>query len=315
MPGVIAVVTGELLAQHKLAWMPTLSGDTQAVLATDKVRFQGQEVACVIAETKYVAEDAAALIECRLRAAPGDHHPAAGARAGAPADPRREGGPDRQPDLPLGSGRQGRDRRGVRESRKGREPRDLLPALPSVAAGDLRHRGRRQPRDRQRDDVHDAPGAARTSHALRDRRRAARAEHPDHLPRHRRRLRQQGADLSRLRRRHRGIAAHRTSGEVGRGPHRQPHLDRVRPRLLHGRLGRDRREREVHRASRATCSATTAPSSRMRSRASSRPASSISSPARTTSRRRTSSPTAPTRTRRPVASLIAARSASPRRPT
>src|ERR1700680_1481047 len=58
MPGVIAVVTGELMAQHKLAWMPTLSGDTQAVLATDKVRFQGQEVAAVVAETKYQAEDA-----------------------------------------------------------------------------------------------------------------------------------------------------------------------------------------------------------------------------------------------------------------
>jgi carbon-monoxide dehydrogenase large subunit len=58
MPGVIAVVTGDLMAQHKLAWMPTLSGDTQAVLATDKVRFQGQEVAAVIAETKYQAEDA-----------------------------------------------------------------------------------------------------------------------------------------------------------------------------------------------------------------------------------------------------------------
>src|SRR5215207_4997786 len=34
MPGVIAVVTGELMAQHNLAWMPTLSGDTQAVLVT-----------------------------------------------------------------------------------------------------------------------------------------------------------------------------------------------------------------------------------------------------------------------------------------
>jgi aerobic carbon-monoxide dehydrogenase large subunit len=63
VPGVVAVVTGELLAQHKLAWMPTLSGDTQAVLATDKVRFQGQEVACVIANDPYVARDAAALIE------------------------------------------------------------------------------------------------------------------------------------------------------------------------------------------------------------------------------------------------------------
>src|SRR2546423_13084327 len=63
LPGVVVVVTGEILAQHKLAWMPTLSGDTQAVLATDKVRMQGQEVACVIAEDVYVARDAAGLIE------------------------------------------------------------------------------------------------------------------------------------------------------------------------------------------------------------------------------------------------------------
>src|SRR5437588_7557834 len=62
-PGVVAVVTGELLAQHNLAWMPTLSGDTQAVLATDKVRMQGQEVACVIAEDLYVAHDALELID------------------------------------------------------------------------------------------------------------------------------------------------------------------------------------------------------------------------------------------------------------
>jgi aerobic carbon-monoxide dehydrogenase large subunit len=63
LPGVVAVVTGEALAAHNLAWMPTLSGDTQAVLATDKVRFQGQEVAAVVAETAYVAKDALELIE------------------------------------------------------------------------------------------------------------------------------------------------------------------------------------------------------------------------------------------------------------
>src|SRR6266849_10376114 len=63
VPGVVAVVTGALLEQHKLAWMPTLSGDTQAVLATDKVRYQGQEVACVIATDPYVARDAAQLID------------------------------------------------------------------------------------------------------------------------------------------------------------------------------------------------------------------------------------------------------------
>jgi carbon-monoxide dehydrogenase large subunit len=63
LPGVVAVVTGEDLAAHNLAWMPTLSGDTQAVLATDKVRFQGQEVAAVIAEDPYIAKDALELIE------------------------------------------------------------------------------------------------------------------------------------------------------------------------------------------------------------------------------------------------------------
>ena len=60
--GVIAVVTGELLAGYNLSWMPTLSGDTQAVLATDKVRFQGQEIAAVIATDRFIAEDAATLI-------------------------------------------------------------------------------------------------------------------------------------------------------------------------------------------------------------------------------------------------------------
>jgi carbon-monoxide dehydrogenase large subunit len=63
LPGVVAVVTGDLLAQYNLAWMPTLSYDTQAVLATDKVRFQGQEVAAVIAESAYIAKDALELID------------------------------------------------------------------------------------------------------------------------------------------------------------------------------------------------------------------------------------------------------------
>jgi carbon-monoxide dehydrogenase large subunit len=63
LSGVVAVVTGELMAAHKLAWMPTLSGDTQAVLATDKVRYQGQEVAAVIATDPYIARDALPLID------------------------------------------------------------------------------------------------------------------------------------------------------------------------------------------------------------------------------------------------------------
>jgi len=84
VPGVVAVVTGELMAQHNLAWMPTLSGDTQAVLATDKVRFQGQEVACVIAETKYIAEDAVQLIDVDYEPLPAVVTPQQALAPGAP---------------------------------------------------------------------------------------------------------------------------------------------------------------------------------------------------------------------------------------
>ncbi|MEX0984777.1 MAG: aerobic carbon-monoxide dehydrogenase large subunit [Actinomycetota bacterium] len=84
VPGVIAVVTGELMAQHNLAWMPTLSGDTQAVLATDKVRFQGQEVAAVIAEDPYVARDALELIDVDYEPLGVVVNPQAAAAEGAP---------------------------------------------------------------------------------------------------------------------------------------------------------------------------------------------------------------------------------------
>ncbi len=62
-PKVVAVITGEDLAAQNLAWMPTLSNDVQAVLATDKVRFQHQEVAFVVAEDRYSARDALELID------------------------------------------------------------------------------------------------------------------------------------------------------------------------------------------------------------------------------------------------------------
>jgi carbon-monoxide dehydrogenase large subunit len=63
LSGVHAVITGNDLAEQGLAWMPTLAGDTQAVLATDKVRFQGQEVAFVVADSTYIAQDALELID------------------------------------------------------------------------------------------------------------------------------------------------------------------------------------------------------------------------------------------------------------
>jgi carbon-monoxide dehydrogenase large subunit len=69
-PKVRAVITGEDLAAQGLAWMPTLSADTQAVLATDKVRFQGQEVAFVVADDHYAARDALELIDVEYEPLP-----------------------------------------------------------------------------------------------------------------------------------------------------------------------------------------------------------------------------------------------------
>ncbi|MEO8906750.1 MAG: aerobic carbon-monoxide dehydrogenase large subunit [Microbacteriaceae bacterium] len=62
-PGVKAVITGKDLEGLGLAWAPTLSADVQAVLVTDKVRFQGQEVAFVIADDRYAARDALEYID------------------------------------------------------------------------------------------------------------------------------------------------------------------------------------------------------------------------------------------------------------
>ena len=84
-PKVHAVITGRDLEARGLAWMQTISADTQAVLATDKVRFQGQEVAFVIAEDHYSARDALELIDVEYELLP------------AVVDPRRA----LEPDAPL----------------------------------------------------------------------------------------------------------------------------------------------------------------------------------------------------------------------
>ena len=49
VPGVLAVITGKDLEKYNLHWMPTLMSDTQMVLPVDKVMYQAQEVAAVLA--------------------------------------------------------------------------------------------------------------------------------------------------------------------------------------------------------------------------------------------------------------------------
>jgi carbon-monoxide dehydrogenase large subunit len=69
-PKVVAVIIARDLEALGLAWMPTISYDTQAVLAGDKVRFHMQEVAFVIARDAYAAQDALSLIAVRYDVLP-----------------------------------------------------------------------------------------------------------------------------------------------------------------------------------------------------------------------------------------------------
>src|SRR6201987_3870204 len=70
LTGELAVLTASDLKPLSLHYMPTLAGDVQAVLAEEKVLFQNQEVAFVVAETREAAADGADLVEVDYEALP-----------------------------------------------------------------------------------------------------------------------------------------------------------------------------------------------------------------------------------------------------
>ena len=70
IPGVLAVITGKDLEQYNLAWMPTLMGDTQMVLPVDTVKFDGQEVAAVLATDRYTAADGVSAVDVEYEPLP-----------------------------------------------------------------------------------------------------------------------------------------------------------------------------------------------------------------------------------------------------
>ena len=227
LEGVVAVVTGELLAQYNLAWMPTLSGDTQAVLATDKVRFQGQEVAAVVATDPYIAWDALELIDVDYDVLP------------AITSPQQSLAEDA---VLIRDDKEGQTSNLVYEWESGDAAAteaafakaDRVVALETFyprshpAPLDVRVPRRRQLGHWSGDDLHDVAGAPCNSHSARHGRGIARAEHPRHQSGSRGRVRQQGAGLPGLRHRDRRLIGHREAGEVDRDPQREPDLDRVR---------------------------------------------------------------------------------------
>ena len=62
-PGVLAVIDGPTLQKYNVHNMPTLMSDTQMVLPIDKVKYQYQEVAAVLATDRYTAADGVVAVE------------------------------------------------------------------------------------------------------------------------------------------------------------------------------------------------------------------------------------------------------------
>ena len=84
IPGVAAVITGETLAGYKLHWMPTLMSDTQMVLPVEKVMYQAQEVAAVVATDRYIAADGVEAVEVEYEPLPVVVDPFKALEPGAP---------------------------------------------------------------------------------------------------------------------------------------------------------------------------------------------------------------------------------------
>ena len=223
-----------------LAWMPTLSADTQAVLATDKVRFQGQEVAFVIADDRYSARDALELIDVEYDVLP------------AVVNARKA----LDPDAPvIRDDKEGKTDNHIFDWESGdREATDAVFANADVVVAEDMLYPRSHPAPMETcgavadyDKVDgsltlwcttQAPHAHRTVYAL-----------VAGLPEHK--IRVISPDIGGgfggkvgiypgLRVRRRRLDRHRPAGEVDGGPLREPHGDRVRARLRHAR--RDRRD-------------------------------------------------------------------------
>jgi carbon-monoxide dehydrogenase large subunit len=84
IPGVLAVITGKDLEKYNLHWMPTLMSDTQMVLPVEKVMYQAQEVAGVLATDRYIAADGVEAVEVEYEPLPVVVDPFKALEPGAP---------------------------------------------------------------------------------------------------------------------------------------------------------------------------------------------------------------------------------------
>ena len=133
------------------------------MLATDKVRFQGQEVACVIADDPYIAKDACEAIDVEYEPLPPIVNPDQAVAEGAPViRDDKEGQRDKR-HLRLGGRRRGLDDLAFAQADVISQAEAALPALAPVADRVLRVDRRLQPGHVQAHRVHDHAGAAHHS--------------------------------------------------------------------------------------------------------------------------------------------------------
>ena len=131
IPGVLAVLTGKDLEQYNLAWMPTLMGDTQMVLPVDTVKFDGQEVAAVLATDRYTAADGVSAVEVEYDPLPAVVRSHQGPGTGRDHRQGRQRG-EEQPHLALGDWRQGQHRPDFQGERRHGQRGHLLAAHPRL---------------------------------------------------------------------------------------------------------------------------------------------------------------------------------------
>ena len=86
VPGVVGVFTSDDIPSRMSAMraMPEVLGDAALPLASDTVRFVGEPLAVVVAESRYAAEDGAALVDVDYEPLPGVGHPEAALKPDAP---------------------------------------------------------------------------------------------------------------------------------------------------------------------------------------------------------------------------------------
>ena len=219
LPGVVAVYTAADLGVAPFHGFMVLNpACARPPLATGKVRFVGEAVAMVVAETRAAAVDAAELVDV-------DYEP-----LDAVADPKRARRRGRAAAVRGARHQPGRRQYGGRRigpAGRGRHGGPRHPAEPADrrgADGGQRHRGRaRRRRRRPRPDrlrVH--PDAPRVRGLREPDPRARPGQPPGGGPPRRRRVRRQGRHRLRARRGHRGRPDARTPARLGGGPLGEP---------------------------------------------------------------------------------------------